>query len=87
MINWKLFPVEIQDRILTFYKWENAYIKHCYSDHKEAWEQLNDDLMATEESTEGDWAGDPSYEKFKVMRPNMTTMVFSEFWPTPDDIE
>ena len=67
MIDWKLFPVEIQDRILTFYKWENAYIEHCYSDHEEVCEQRNDDLMATEESAEGDWAADPSYEKFKVM--------------------
>jgi len=51
------------------------------------WEQLNDDRMAIEESAEGDWAGAPSCEKFKVMKPNMTTMVLSEFWPTPNDIE
>jgi len=43
--------------------------------------------MATEESAEGDWTGAPSYEKFKVMRLNMTTMVLSKFWPTPDNIE
>ena len=63
------------------------YVKHCYSDHEEVWEQLNDDRMATEKSAEGEWAGAPSCEKFKVMRPNTTTMVLSEFWPTPDDIE
>eukprot|EP00277_Geminigera_cryophila_P025047 CAMPEP_0179477502 /NCGR_PEP_ID=MMETSP0799-20121207/56226_1 /TAXON_ID=46947 /ORGANISM="Geminigera cryophila, Strain CCMP2564" /LENGTH=49 /DNA_ID= /DNA_START= /DNA_END= /DNA_ORIENTATION= len=48
------------------------YVKHCYSDHEEVWEQLIDDRMATEESAEGDWAGAPSCEKFKVMRPNTT---------------
>jgi len=56
MIDWKLSPFEVQDRILPFYKWENVYIQHCYSDHEELWEQLNDDRMATEESAEGDWS-------------------------------
>ena len=63
------------------------YVKHCYSDHEEVWEQLNDDRMATAESAEGDWAGGSSCEKFKVMRPDTTTMVLSKFWTTPDDIE
>jgi len=63
------------------------YVEHCYSDHEEVWKRLNDDRMATTESAEGDWAGGSSCEKFKVMRPNTTTMVLSEFRPTPDDIE
>jgi len=53
---------------------------------RQVWEQLNDDRMATEESAEGDLAGAPSCE-ITVMRPNTTTMVLSEFWSTPDDIE
>ena len=84
MMDWKRFPDEIQDRILTFYKWENAYME-CYGeDHAEVWEQLDEGLMATEHSAEGDWAGDPAYEKFKVLWPNMTTMVYDEFWPIPE---
>ena len=35
MMDWKRFPDEIQDRILTFYKWENVYME-CYGeDHAE----------------------------------------------------
>jgi len=84
MMDWKRFPDEIQDRILTFYKWENVYMEVYGKDHAEVWDQLDENVMATEHSAEGDWAGEPAYEKFKVLRPNMTTMVYEEFWPIPE---
>ena len=82
MLDWKKLPTEVQDRVLMHYKWSVDFISYVEGTHEETWRRFEPFLGERGQFRAGDWRGDPTYEKFLVLRPNATIMVLDEYYPS-----